>query len=220
MVLLADDHARTREELRFALERDERFEVCAEAFDAPGAIDAAVRHRPDICLLDVNMPGWGPAAAWEINARLPRSKIVMLTVSRDSADLFAALRAGAAGYLVKDMDPRVLPRALMSILNGEVTIPRELMSAVVEEFRDRSARRRRPLGEGLEQKLTSREWEILGLLRQELTTAQIAERLVLSPVTVRTHVSSILTKLRARDRGELLRRFRARQGPGAAEPER
>jgi DNA-binding NarL/FixJ family response regulator len=206
---VADDHPPSREEVRFALERDERFEVCAEAADAPGAIEAAVRQRPDVCLLDVNMPGWGPAAAWEISARLPGSKIVMLTVSRESADLFAALRAGAAGYLLKDMDPRALPRALTSILRGEVTIPRELVGAVVEEFRDRSSRRRRPLGEGPEQKLTSREWEILDLLRRDLTTAQIADRLVLSPVTVRTHVSSILTKLRARDRAELLRRFPA-----------
>jgi DNA-binding NarL/FixJ family response regulator len=208
-VLVADDHAPTREELRFALERDDRFGVCAEAADAPGAIEAALRQRPDVCLLDVHMPGWGPAAAWEISARLPGSKVVMLTVSHQSADLFSALRAGAAGYLLKDMDPRALPRALTSILSGEVTIPRELFGAVVEEFRDRSARRRRPLGEGLEQKLTSREWEVLGLLLQNLTTAQIARRLVVSPVTVRTYVSSILTKLQARDRAELLGRFRA-----------
>jgi DNA-binding NarL/FixJ family response regulator len=208
-VLVADDHAPTREELRFALERDERFQVCAEACDAPGAIEAALHQRPDVCLLDVNMPGWGPAAAWEISARLPRSKIVMLTVSRESADLFAALRAGAAGYLLKDMDPRALPRALTSILRGEVTIPRELVGAVVEEFRDRSAHRRQPLEGGPEGKLTSREWEILDLLRQNLTTAQIAGRLVISPVTVRTHVSSILGKLRAKNRAELLRRFPA-----------
>jgi DNA-binding NarL/FixJ family response regulator len=208
-VLVADDHPPTREELRSALERDERFEVCAEAFDAPGAIEAAVHQRPDVCLLDVNMPGWGPAAAWEISARLPHSKIVMLTVSRESADLFSALRAGAAGYLLKDMDPRALPRALTSILSGEVAIPRELVGAVVEEFRDRSAHRRRPLDGGPEGKLTSREWEVLNLLRQHLTTAEIARRLVISPVTVRTHVSSILGKLRARNRAELLRRFPA-----------
>jgi DNA-binding NarL/FixJ family response regulator len=210
-VLVADDHAPTREELRFALERDERFEVCAEASDAPGAIQAAVHKRPDICLLDVNMPGWGPAAAWEISARLPNSKIVMLTVSHESGDLFAALHAGAAGYLLKDMDPRVLPQALTGVLRGEVTIPRELVGAVVEEFRDHSARRRQPLGEGPEQRLTSREWEILDLLRQNLTTAQIARRLVVSPVTVRTHVRSILSKLRARNRAELVRRFSPRR---------
>jgi two-component system nitrate/nitrite response regulator NarL len=217
-VLLADDHAPTREELRLAIEHDERFVVCAEAIDAPAAVQAAVENRPDICLLDVNMPGWGPAAAWEISARLPRSKIVMLTVSRDSADLFAALRAGADGYLLKDMDPRSLPRALSSILRGEVTIPRELVGAVIEEFRDRSARRRRPVESGPERSLTSREWETLDLVRQGLTTGEIARRLVVSPVTVRTHVRSILRKLRAKDRAELISRFRTGSERERVEP--
>lgn len=208
-VLLADDHPPTREELRLALERDEGFMVCAQAVDVPAAIQAAVEHRPDVCLLDVNMPGWGPAAAWEISARLPDSKIVMLTVSHESTDLFAALRAGASGYLLKDMDPRSLPRALTRILRGEVTIPRELVGVVIEAFRDRSARHRRPLEAGSERKLTSREWETLDLLRQGLTTAEIARRLTVSPVTVRTHVHSMLKKLRAKDRAELVRWFAA-----------
>ena len=207
-VLIADDHPPTREDVRFALEQDERFEVCAEAADAPGAIEAAVREHPDVCLLDVNMPGWGVSAAWEIHARLPQARVVMLTVSRDDRDLFAALRAGAAGYLLKDMDPRRLPRALESVLAGEVAIPRGLVGQVVEEFRDRSARRRELVADESERRLTSREWEVLELLRQELTTAQIARRLVLSPVTVRTHVNSILKKLEVRDREDLVRQFR------------
>ena len=72
-VLLADDHAPTREDIRFAIEQDERFVVCAEAADAPGAIEAAVRERPDLVVLDLNMPGWGVAGAWEIRARLPET---------------------------------------------------------------------------------------------------------------------------------------------------
>jgi DNA-binding NarL/FixJ family response regulator len=206
-VLLADDHAPTREDIRFALEQDERFEICAEATDAAAAVEASVREKPGVCLLDIRMPGWGVAAAWEIHARLPETKIVMLTVSRDHGDLFAALRAGAAGYLLKDMDPRALPRTLASVVDGEVAIPRELVGQVVEEFRDRSARRRTTLGNGGEERLTSREWQILDLLRQQLPTSEIAERLVLSPVTVRTHVGSILRKLKARNRDELFRQF-------------
>ena len=206
-VLIADDHPPTREDVRFALDQDERFEVCAEAVDAPGAIEAALRERPDICLLDVKMPGWGVSAAWEIHARLPQTRVVMLTVSRDDRDLFAAIRAGAVGYLLKDMDPRRLPRALQSVLEGEVTIPRELIGQVVEEFRDRSSRRRELVSDGPQAKLTSREWEVLELLRQELSTLQIARRLVLSPVTVRTHVNAILRKLELRDRKELARQF-------------
>jgi DNA-binding NarL/FixJ family response regulator len=208
-VLIADDHRPTREDVRFALEQDERFEVCAEAADAASAIEAAVRERPDVCLLDVNMPGWGVSAAWEIHARLPHTRVVMLTVSREDRDLFAALRAGAAGYLLKDIDPRRLPRALESVLEGEIAIPRGLVGQVVEEFRDRNARRRKVLADGPEHKLTSREWEVLELLRQELTTSQIARRLVLSPVTVRTHVNAILKKLQIRDRAELVRQFRS-----------
>lgn len=210
-VLIADDHRPTREDVRFALEQDERFQVCAEAADAPGAVKAAVRERPDVCLLDVKMPGWGVAAAWEIHARLPQAHVVMLTVSRDDRDLFAALRAGAVGYLVKNMDPRRLPRALDSVLKGEVAIPRELVGHVVEEFRDRSARRRDLVAHVPESKLTSREWEVLDLLRQELTTSQIARRLVLSPITVRTHINAILKKLQLRDREDLVRQYRGQR---------
>ena len=206
-VLIADDHEPTREDVRFALEQDERFEVCAEAADAPGAIEAAVRERPDLCLLDINMPGNGVAATWEIHARLPGTKIVMLTVSRDDRDLFGSLRAGASGYLLKDVDPRKLARPLISVLEGEVSLPRTLVSRVIEEFRDHGARRRQAMATGGEARLTSREWQVLDLLRQELTTAQIARRLVLSPVTVRTHVNAIMRKLRVNSREELTRQF-------------
>jgi DNA-binding NarL/FixJ family response regulator len=133
---------------------------------------------------------------------------VMLTVSREDADLFAALRAGALGYLLKDLDPRSLPRALESVLSGEVAIPRELVGQVVERFRDTSARRRRAVAEGPAKQLTSREWQVLELLQQDLSTAQIARRLVLSPVTVRTHANAILRKLQVRDRDELRRLLR------------
>jgi DNA-binding NarL/FixJ family response regulator len=110
-VLIADDHAPTRDDVRQALE-DGGMDVCAEAADAAHAVQLALETRPDICLLDIRMPGGGVAAAWEIAARLPTTKIVMLTVSDDDASLFAALRAGAVGYLVKDIDLRNLPRAL------------------------------------------------------------------------------------------------------------
>ena len=207
-VLIADDHAPTREEVRFALQHDGAFSVIAEASDAPGAIEAAVRERPDVALLDIRMPGGGVAAAWEIRARLPDTHIVMLTVSQDDDDLFAALRAGASGYLLKDIHPKRLPRALESVIAGEVALPRALVGRVVEEFRDHSARRRQIIAGGTEGQLTSREWQVLDLLRQELSTAEIAEKLVLSPVTVRTHVNSILRKLNIASRDELAAEFR------------
>jgi DNA-binding NarL/FixJ family response regulator len=203
-VVIADDHAPTRADIRATLEGDERFLVSGEASDAAGAVEAAVEARPDVCILDVNMPGGGVAAAWEISSRLPETKIVMLTISRENRDLFAALRAGASGYLLKDMDPSRLPHALGDVLQGEAALPRVLVSRVIDEFRDRTPRRRKVIAEGPYADLTSREWQVLDLLRQELSTAEIARRLTLSPVTVRTHVASILRKVRAPNREALL----------------
>lgn len=207
-VLIADDHAPTRQDVREALEGDPRFQVVAEAPDAFAAIEAALRERPDVCVLDIHMPGGGVAATWEISARLPQSKIVMLTVSREDGDLFAALRAGAAGYLLKDMDPRRLPYALDDVIRGVAAMPRPLVAGLIREFRDRAPRRRAAMAEGLEAQLTSREWQVLDLVRQNLPTSEIARRLVLSPVTVRTHVNSILKKLGAPDRHALASRFK------------
>ena len=206
-VLIADDHAPTREEVRFALEHDGTFKVVAEASDAPAAVEAAIRERPTVALLDINMPGKGIAAAWEIHSRLPETHIVMLTVSEDDDDLFAALRAGASGYLLKDIHPKRLPRALESVIAGEVALPRALVGRLVEQFRDPTSRRRQVIAGGAEGQLTSREWQILDLLRQGLTTGQIAERLFLSPVTVRTHVNAVLRKLQVGSREDLIREF-------------
>jgi len=202
-VLIADDHAPTRSDVRNILESDPRFQVVAEAADAFAAVESAMTEQPDVCLLDVNMPGSGVGAAWEISARLPRARIVMLTVSRDDQHLFAALRAGASGYLLKDMDSTRLPHALNDVLEGKAALPRDLMARLVDEFRDRGPRRRKAVAEGPYAALTSREWQVLDLLRQELTTSEIARRLSLSPVTVRTHVNSILKKVRAPNRAAL-----------------
>ena len=205
-VLIADDHAPTREDVRMALEHDDRFAVVAEAPDAFGAIDAAVREQPDLVLLDIHMPGGGVRATWEISARLPTAKVVMLTVSREDRDLFAALQAGASGYLLKEMDPARLPHALADVLEGRAALPRALVARLIDQFRDRGPRRRAVVGGDVEEaRLTSREWQVLDLMRQELPTSEIARRLVLSPVTVRTHVNSILKKFRAPDRETLLR---------------
>jgi DNA-binding NarL/FixJ family response regulator len=205
-VLVADDHAPTREDITTALGRDGGFEIIATAEDAPGAIDAALREQPDLALLDVNMPGSGLAAAWEITARLPSTRVVMLTISRDDSHVFAALRAGAAGYLLKDTETERLPQSLKDVMAGEAALPVTLVTRLVEEFRDRAPRRRAlmPSREG-EPRLTSREWEVLELMRRKMTTAQIARTLVVSPATVRSHVAAILRKLRVPDRDAAVR---------------
>ena len=139
-VLVADDHAPTRDDVRRALDADERFNICSEVADAAEAVQAAMRKQPDICLLDIRMPGSGLAAAWEIAARLPRVKIVMLTVSDEDTDLFTALRAGADGYLLKNMNMRRLPDALLGVFAGEAAMPRELVARVLERFHGREPR--------------------------------------------------------------------------------
>ena len=110
------------------------FDVCVEAANAADSVAAAERERPDVCVLDVHMPGDGIAAAAEIAARFPEIAVVMLTVSDSDDHLFAALRAGAQGYLLKDMDPDRLPLALEGVLAGEAALPRALVARVLDEF--------------------------------------------------------------------------------------
>ena len=205
-VLVADDHAPTRADMREALERSGRFTVCAEAADGSSAVEAALRERPDLCLLDIRMPGSsGIAATREITTRLPGTKVVIVTVSLDDDDLLNALRAGAVGYLLKDIDPDRLPHALIDALDGGAAIPRRLVARLVSEFRDHGPRRRSVVSEP-GYNLTSREWEVLSLLREGLSTAQIAAKLFVSSATVRSHIAAVLKKLHLPDR-EALRKL-------------
>lgn len=204
-VLLADDHPSTRAGVRFALEAADMV-VCAEVGDAPSAIAAAERERPDLCLLDIHMPGGGIVAAHAIASKVPEAAVVMLTVSRDDDDLFAALRAGARGYLLKDMDPDRLAAALRGVLSGEAAMPRAMVSRVMEEFRTS----RRTPGRGRGAKLSSREWEVLEAMGRGMTTSEIADTLYLSKATVRSHVASILKKLEVPDRDAAVRLLKER----------
>jgi DNA-binding NarL/FixJ family response regulator len=138
------------------------------------------------------MPGSGIAAAGAITTALPDAAIVMLTVSDEDNDLFDAIQAGAAGYLLKDTNPARLPHALRGLLNGEAALPRPLVAKLIAEFRDQSARRRLPIFGPRGVKLTSREWQVLELL-------------FISGPTVRTHVAAILRKLRVPTREAALK---------------
>ena len=206
--VIADDHAPTRSDIREILDGDPRFEVCGEAEDAPGAVRAALRERPRLCLLDVRMPGSGVAAAWEISARLPQTTVVMLTISESDSDLFPALRAGAAAYLLKDTDRDRLPLALLDVVeHGTAALPRRLLTRVFADYRDRDPRRRDVRLLDSELRLTSREWQVLDRLRDERSTAQIAHELSLTPGTVRSHVMSLVHKLGVGGRRELVELF-------------
>jgi len=202
-VVIADDHAPIRAAIRAALEAD-GFDVVAEAANADAAVALATSHEPNVCLLDIHMPGSGIAAAARVTVALPRTTVVMLTYSRADEDLFDSLRAGARGYLLKDMNPDRVGAALRGVLDGEAALPRALVARVLDEFRSTS-KRRLLFRQRRAAELTNREWETMELLREGLTTEEVAERLFISPATVRVHVSSVVRKLQATDRAQALR---------------
>jgi len=197
-VLIADDHPPTRAGVRLSL-TEGGFEVCGEAADARSAVAMAKELAPDVALVDIHMPGGGVTAIDQIARECPTVAVVVLTVSRNDDDLLDAVRAGALGYLLKDMDPDRLPKALQGVLEGEAALPRTMIARLLDEFRSRD-RRRVALRNRPSVRLTSRESEVLDLMRAGLTTKQMADRLFVSSVTVRTHVSAILKKLSVPDR--------------------
>ena len=204
-VVLADDHAATRAGVRAALE-DGGYTVVGEAATADGAVEEVRRHRPDLCLLDLSMPGGGIGAAQRISEEMPKTKIVILTVSPSEDDLVDAVMAGASGYVLKDTSAARFPQLLRSVLEGEVALPRSFERRLVEELRAREARatgrRRRflPRGRSRGADLTDREWEVMELLATPLPTPVVALRLGISEVTVRRHISSAVRKLGAVNR--------------------
>lgn len=179
------------------------FKVCAEAGDLSEAVESALRTRPQICVIDVELPGGGIAAVGQVTEALPETAVIMLTLSRHDGDVFDALRAGAAGYLHKDADTSRLPHALRGVLSGEAALPRAVTARLIEEFRRLGQRRLQVPGRAPVE-LTARELEVLDLLREGLSTAQAAERLGISQVTVRRHLSGVVRKLGVPDRAAAL----------------
>jgi DNA-binding NarL/FixJ family response regulator len=203
-VLIADDHPAVRLGVRATLE-SAGLRVCADVANAEQAVEAAVRHRPDVCLLDVRMPGGGIWAAKAIREALDSTIVVMLAAVGAEEELFESLRAGAVGYLLKDMDPERLPAMLRAAHAGEAPLHPTLVARLVDEFRTRGRRRVLALPKRRSVELTTREFEVLELLRKGLSTADIAERLFVSRVTVNRHVSSVMQKLHVRSRQDAVR---------------
>jgi two-component system nitrate/nitrite response regulator NarL len=205
-LVTADDHPPTRAGIRSALEGTE-FEVVGEAFTATTAIHEATRLKPDVCLIDVSMPGGGLTAVSAISRRLPGDAIVMLTVSENRDDIVGALRAGAHGYLLKTIDPERLVHALRGVLNGESAIPRRLLPQVLRELHHPDTTPvRGDTDVVVMPDLTSRESQVLELLRRGLSTQEMARLMFVSQGTVRSHVSALLRKLSVEDRQSALRK--------------
>lgn len=201
-VLIADPDPESRAALRKTLDEDPRFDVVADVGDAPAAISKAVRRNPDLCLLSTALPGGGIEATWELTARLPRTRIVVRAPEYDEDELYAAIQAGAAGYVVHCVSHAGgrLPETLVRVMEGEAAVPRAAVAQLVEEVRSRDPRRRKTVVGGTVSHLTSREWEVFDLLCHGESTAEIAETLMVSKATVRSHIASILRKLRVPDR--------------------
>lgn len=195
-VLVVDDHALFREGLRRILEEAPDMEVVALAADGRQAVEEALRCRPDVVLMDVKMPGTdGVAATRAIREALPETQVIMLTVSDRDEDLFGAIKAGARGYLLKNVQEGQLLEAIRRVSQGEAMLSPHLALRLLDEL----AQGRRPAQEA---SLTERELQILHLASQGLTNREIANRLHLSVHTVKTHVRHLLDKLHARNRAE------------------
>lgn len=206
-VLLATQNMPLRRGIREALESD-GFVVVAEAADAATAITAATRLHPDICLIEPELPGEGLTAIGRIAKESPQTLIVVLSESDRAEDVVTAFTRGASGYLLRGLSGEQLAATLRGAFRGEPAVSRSLIPHLVDEIRRGSVRRLTlPSGSVT---LTAREWEVGEMLREGLSTIEIAERLGVSPVTVRRHVSLLLRKLGADSRAaaiEMLRTY-------------
>ena len=204
-VIVADDQELVRIGLRTLLDSEDGLTVVAEAADGLAAVEQTRIHRPDVVLMDVRMPGIdGIEATRRIAAdpSLSATRVVVLTTFEVDAYVFDALRHGASGFLTKDTKPADLIRAIRLVAAGEALLSPSVTRKVVREFAARPARvlKRHPQLDSL----TDREREIVGLVGEGLSNDEIAERLVVSPATARTHVSRAMVKLSARDRAQLV----------------
>lgn len=204
-VLVVDDHPLFRKGMRALLESMPGMEVVGEAADGESAVEMAGRLQPDLVLMDLQMPdGGGLTATRRIATASPHIRILVVTLFEDDDSVFAALQAGARGYLLKDAEEDEMIRAIRAVSEGEAIFSPAIASRLVNYF----ASSRSLIPEEVFPELTAREREILDLIARAETNAQIAERLTISLKTVRNHVSNIYSKLQVADRAQAALRAR------------
>jgi NarL family two-component system response regulator LiaR len=194
-VFLADDHAVVRKGLEALIGTEDGMEVVGSAADGEEAIAGAARLQPDVILLDLQMPRKsGLEVIAQIKERDPAARILVLTSFSDDDKVFAAIKAGALGYILKDASPHDLLAAIRNVHGGKSSLDPEIALKVIHEIN--KPLRLPPTGEPL----TEREMEILQLVARGMSNQQIAERLIISERTARTHISNILAKLHLANR--------------------
>jgi DNA-binding NarL/FixJ family response regulator len=212
-VLITDDHPRFREGMQFMLRREPDVELVGEASTGEEAIDKAAALQPDVILMDLRMPGVnGVEATRRIMETSPHIRVLVITMYEDDDTVFAALRAGARGYLLKGADKAEVLRAIRAVASGEAIFGPVVAQRLIQYF---AAQRPDPAPRVFPE-LTEREREILTLIAQGWSNAEIATRLVVSLKTVRNHVSNIFSKLEVADRTAAILRAR-RAGLGLSE---
>ncbi len=199
-VLIADDHALFRQALRAVLDGEPDLDLVGEASDGEEAIRMAEELAPDVVLMDVRMPNIaGIDAARRLKESLPSTKVVMLTVSDDEEDLFDAIKAGASGYLLKEINPDEVARAIRQIQAGQSLLSPSMASKLLTEFATMTKQaEERPF----HPRLTDREMQVLKLVAQGMTNREIGKELHISENTVKNHIRNILEKLHLNSRME------------------
>jgi DNA-binding NarL/FixJ family response regulator len=207
-ILLVDDQRLMREGLRILLELESDLEIVGEAENGKAALQAYAELQPDVALMDVRMPGMdGVEATWRLREHWPEARIIILTTFDDDEYVFEGLRAGAQGYLLKDVSGHDLAEAVRTVAAGGALIEPSVARKVVAEFARMAPPARAPEA-GLAEPLSEREREILHLMALGLSNREIADRLALAQGTVKNYVTTILQKLGARDRTQAALRAR------------